>query len=235
MHAMNGSSGRWKPGAPVVIETERFTLRSMTRLQAALATFQWTADPEVMHPLGYPAGNWTRFRWYKRLKRFDNKRKFFLAIYPRGTGEPIGHEGVNISVPGSAFLSVAIGNRDWWGRGVVHETRRAVIDFMFDEVGCHRVWGTPTARNFASIFNYQALGFTHEGVLRRYTFDRMTREHVDSLIFGLLREEWLARTKTSPREGSEPARPVLTGSEKTAGEVAAPGDLRRQHARAESA
>jgi RimJ/RimL family protein N-acetyltransferase len=165
----------------------------MTRLQAWRATYTWTFDTEVMHPLGAPAGTWTRYAWYKRFRRFNNRRKFFLAIHPKGSREMIGYEAFEVTSKGVAFLEVAIGNRDWWGRGVVQETRRAVIDFLFNEVGCHRVWGTPMARNFASILNSQALGFTHEGILRQHCFDHATRRPVDCVVFGLLREEWQAR------------------------------------------
>ena len=199
---MSGAPRGWKPGTPLVLHTERFILRSMTRLQACLATYPWTFDAEVMHPLGYPAGTWSRYSWYKRLKRYNNRQKFFLAIYPKGSREMIGYESFDVTSWGVASLAVAIGNRDWWGRGVVQETRHAVIDFLFDEVGCHRVWGMPTARNFSSIFNYQALGFTHEGVLRQQNFDHATQGLVDSVIFGLLRDEWLARRKAAIRPGS---------------------------------
>jgi RimJ/RimL family protein N-acetyltransferase len=183
----------WRPGSPAILQTERFTLRSMTRLQASHATYAWTFDAGVMHPLCERAGTWTRYSWYKRHKRYNNRRRFFFGIYVKDGYEMIGFEEVNLTPPGAAFLIVAIGNRDWWGRGVVHETRRALIEFLFDKVGCHRVWGNPAARNFASVFNYQALGFKHEGVLRRHAFDHTTQESVDSLVFGLLRDEWLAR------------------------------------------
>jgi RimJ/RimL family protein N-acetyltransferase len=203
---MSGAARDWKPGAPVLLQTERFLLRSMTRLQAWRATYPWTSDAEIMNPLGYPAGTWTRYSWYKRLKRFNNRRRFFLAIQPRGNPAMIGFEMVDVSPAGSAFLTVAIADRTWWGRGVVREARGAVIDFLFDWVGCHRVWGTPRARNFASIFNYQSLGFTHEGVLRQNSVDQATRLRADDVIFGLLREEWLARRATGEPAGTAPAR-----------------------------
>lgn len=183
----------WKPGQPVRLETPRFQLDSLSRLQIVWNTFPWTFDPVVMHPFGLEAGNWTRRTWYRRFRKLNNKRKFVLGIRPKGESKLIGFEVVEISTRGVASLSVLIGDRDWWGRGVVQETRAAIVDFLFDKAGCVRVWGTPSSRNFPSIFNYQKLGFTCEGTLRQQGFDPATKQRVDFIIFAMLRDEWLAK------------------------------------------
>ncbi len=200
---MSNSGRSWKPGRPVLLTTERFSLESMTKLQAARATYAWSFDPEIMHPLGFSAGNWSPYRWFKSHKKFNNRNKFMLAIRPKGSRKLIGYERCYVSPNGIGFLTVAIGDRSWWGRGVVLETRAAIIDFLFEDVGCQRIWGTPTARNFPSIYNYQALGFTYEGTLRRNAYDHGRQENVDSLMFAMLREEWLAQRAKKP-ETSQP-------------------------------
>ena len=48
-----------------------------------------------------------------------------------------------------------------------------------------------SSRNFASIYNYQRLGFVNEGTMRQSS-RLLDGTHGDQLIFGLLREEWLA-------------------------------------------
>lgn len=189
----------WKPGQPIRLETERFVLESKSRLQATLLSFQWTTDPEIMAPLGYPAGTWTWRSWYRNLRHFNNRKKFFLAIRPKSDRAPIGYESFEISSAGVALLTVAIGDRSWWGKGVVAETRPVVLDFIFEACKCHRAWGMPGTRNFPSIFNYQMLGFMKEGVLRRQTIDHTTGKHQDHIVFGMLREEWHAHRKGSAK------------------------------------
>jgi RimJ/RimL family protein N-acetyltransferase len=191
-------TAHWKPGARVRLETERFRLDTLTPLQACLATYPWTADPDLMHPFGLDAGTWSRRSWHRYFRGLDNKRKFCFGIRPKGQDRIIGLERCDLRPRGAAFLSVLIGDRAWWGKEVVRECRSAVIDFLFESVGCVRVWGSPQVRNLPSVFNYQKLGFKCEGVLRRHSYDPDTKQLEDCFIFGMLREEWCARRN---REG----------------------------------
>ena len=52
------------------------------------------------------------------------------------------------------------------GKNIVIEARSAILDFLFDELKMHKVLGKPHGRNFSSIFNYKAMGFACEAVLR---------------------------------------------------------------------
>lgn len=133
--------------------------------------------------------------WYRRHRKYNNRRKFCIGIRPKGESGLIGYELAEVSSRDVATLSVLIGDRAWWGKGVVQETRSAIIKFLFEQVGCARVWGTPNARNFPSVFNYQKLGFTFEGTMRQHSYDPRTKQRVDLLMFSILRDEWLERRK----------------------------------------
>ena len=180
----------WKPGQKVHIETERFCLDSMTRWQAAWQTYPWTADREILGSLGLVPRTWTRRSWYKWHKKYNNRKKFLIGIKPKNSDTIIGYESFEVTSARSALLTVIIGDRSWWGAGVVLEARRAVLQFLFEEVGCRRVWGTPSTRNFPSVFNYQALGFRSEGILRHYGYNAESGAPADHIIFSMLREEW---------------------------------------------
>lgn len=188
----------WQPGQPVRLETPRFVLTSLSRLKVVWHSYQWTSDPEVMSPFGMDAGGWTWRSWYRRHRKYNNRRRFCFGIQPKCESRLIGYELAEVSVHGVATLSVLIGDHDWWGKGVVQETRSAILEFLFEKVGCARVWGTPTARNFPSVFNYQKLGFTCEGTLRQHGYDPESKQRVDLLIFSMLRDEWVEKHK---REG----------------------------------
>jgi ribosomal-protein-alanine N-acetyltransferase len=200
----------FKPLPPVEIETERFVLRGMSQRWISRRSFRWADDAEFLDGLGWPPGPYSLRSWTRRFQRADHRRSFQFAIFPRGTDRLIGFHGVLFSEPGSARLSVAIGDRDWWGKGAVQEIRAAVLDFIFDEAGGHRAHGQVHARNVASIYNYQRLGFRHEGTLRQQRTLPGTGETVDLLLFGLLKEEWAARQAAREKRGKPPS-PAIPG------------------------
>jgi len=193
------------PGPPVVFETERFVLRTLSRGEAARISHPWSDDPAVMENFELRVGGWTRRAWRRRTPRTNNRTRFAFGIIPRETGRIIGFETVNLTPSGVATLGVMIGDRDWWGRRVVVESRGAVLDFLFTKTACARAAGAVHARNLPSIANYLALGFQHEGTLRRQLL-KSDGSRADSLVFGILRDEWLARRAGGEPPGSSLAR-----------------------------
>lgn len=149
------------PARPIRIETERFCMRTMSRREAARASFAWTETNEVMQALQLKAGGWKRRRWQRQFARFDNRKNFCFGIWTKSENRFIGYHLVRVTGGKVAFVGVVIGDARWWGEDVVVETRAALIDDLFENRGIHRVWGAPFARNFPSIYNYQRLGFTY--------------------------------------------------------------------------
>ena len=80
----------------------------------------------------------------------------------------------------------------WWGRGFATEGAGAMIDWAFHTLGLHRIYAYHYATNPASGRVLQKLGMTHEGVLRAHI--RKWDEHLDCVQYGILREEWAARS-----------------------------------------
>ena len=193
---MSEAGRPWEPGASVRLETPRFIVRSMAREDVDAAFLGWLADPEVMLGLNLPRRQLSRLQAVRWVLGFDNRARFCLGIYPRSEsgGATIGFFTV-VCDPNSrcADTSVVIGERSWWGRNVVIETRRELLDFLFDRLDLHKVTGRPHGRNIASIFNYKALGFTCEAVLREQLRSIRDDSRLDQLIFGMLRSEWQTR------------------------------------------
>ena len=153
----------------------------------------WAKDPELMEGLNTPARSLNRTQLQRYIKTFDNRTKFHLGVFSQPENLHIGFFTIYVDNKNrSAQTNVVIGDRDYWGKGVVLEARAAIIDFLFEIVKVEKIWGTPYERNFPSIFNYKAQGFTCEGVLRKHMVN-VKGQRVDQYIFGLLREEWLAR------------------------------------------
>ena len=78
--------------------------------------------------------------------------------------------------------------RDLWGRGLVSEAARALLDAGFGQLGLHRVFATCDTRNTASWRVMEKLGMRREGLLRK---DREVRgEWRDTYVYAVLAEEW---------------------------------------------
>jgi RimJ/RimL family protein N-acetyltransferase len=176
------------------LETPRFHLDSLTRLEAARHTFKFSGSPEYVWSMGLGRErSYTFYKWYKQLRKYNERKKLCFGIRPKGSNDVIGVEMAELTASGVATLTVGIGDRAWWGKGVVQETRSAVLDYLFQRTNCRRAWGTPSVRNFPSVFNYQALGFTSEGILRSHGLDWQSGEQVDHVIFAMLKDDWIAR------------------------------------------
>lgn len=76
----------------------------------------------------------------------------------------------------------------WWGRGFAREALGAGFDYVFETLRARRFFADCDPENTASIRLLEGLGFTREGHLRCEW-----ETHIgirDSLIFGLLADEW---------------------------------------------
>lgn len=81
--------------------------------------------------------------------------------------------------------------RSAWGQGIAREAVTMLLDQLLITEGQRRVFADADPENAASIGLLTSLGFVQEGHLRAEW-----ETHIgvrDSLIFGLLRDEWLAR------------------------------------------
>ena len=77
----------------------------------------------------------------------------------------------------------------YWGRGLMIEACRAILDFVFTQMGMNRVAALLMPRNLRSRAVVERLGFTQEGVMREHGVDERG-ELVDDVLFSLLRREW---------------------------------------------
>jgi RimJ/RimL family protein N-acetyltransferase len=114
---------------------------------------------------------------------------FSLAMIDRATGALFGSGGIYRRR--GFYREYEMGyvlHRDWWGRGFASEVARALVAFGFGELGAHRIYAQVDPENEASGRVVTRLGFTREGHLRKDMLKHGTWR--DSLVFGLLEEEW---------------------------------------------
>lgn len=74
------------------------------------------------------------------------------------------------------------------GRGLMPEAMRAVVKYLLDEVGLHRVYCQVRESNTASLRACEKAGLRHEATLRGH-FREPDGSFVDVRIYAILREE----------------------------------------------
>ena len=143
------------------IETERLILRTVT-VEDAEAIFKWASDPEVnkfmIYPL-HPDIEVTR-EWLKS-RDIDGTDEFDLGFVLKETGELIGqgglcyHEDLDVWAVGYNL------RKDYWGRGLVPEAIKAIIDFVDKEKGIRAIVGEFAKDNSKSRRVMEKLGMTY--------------------------------------------------------------------------
>jgi RimJ/RimL family protein N-acetyltransferase len=163
--------------------------------EADLATLVgWQQDAEFLRLFdarpAYPQTEQALKAWLQERQRATDA--FFFAIRRCESDDLLGYVELDsiLWAHGSAWLSIATGERGTWGRGFGTEAVRLVLGFAFGELNLHRVQLTVFAYNQRAIALYRKLGFQHEGTYRE-ALHRDGQRH-DMLLYGLLRREWEA-------------------------------------------
>jgi RimJ/RimL family protein N-acetyltransferase len=87
----------------------------------------------------------------------------------------------------SAHLGLSL-RPDFRGRGLGADVVRTLCVYGFDVRGLRRLQLETLADNAAMIASAEAVGFRHEGTLRRASW--VYGQELDEVVFGLLHDEW---------------------------------------------
>lgn len=179
------------PALFVPLRTMRFTLTPLPAWQAASMTWRhWASDPEMHEPLIIGPRQVRRLRWWRRMIRGYGRKKIVHSITPTGAEQPVGLHLISLRSWRTASLQIALHDRDWWGKDVVFETRKAIIGHIFDNSLAERIEALVLARNISSIYTYRRLGFTHSGTAHRAVALPDGSGGADIVTFEMLRETW---------------------------------------------
>lgn len=178
-------------GPPVDVETARFRLRTLKPADASSRWQGWSKDPQIMGPLNAPVRDLQIDFLANYAASFDNEHRYLVGIFEKTSGVHIGFFIVEVDrMHRCATFNVVVGDRAWWGKGVVNETRAALLDYFFDRRGIEKALGSPLARNFPAVFNYKAQGWRHEGTLYGHRLSVVDGSRLDQYQFGMLRDHW---------------------------------------------
>ena len=174
------------------IETNRLILRRFELSDAQAMYRNWASDPEV-----------TKFLSWPTYKSVEDARSILDIWIPQYSDNAFYQWAIELKDIGEAIGSISVVNMDervdmveigfcigkaFWGQGIMTEAFRAVIDYLFGEVGVRRIEAGHDPNNPASGAVQRKCGLTYEGTLRRSI--RSNQGITDKAVYAILKEEW---------------------------------------------
>jgi RimJ/RimL family protein N-acetyltransferase len=162
----------------------------------ARAEIAWMRDSEYhrlsdTEPMRLWSGKKYRDWGEERVEKGRDDGYFRFSIRALPDDRLIGVTMIRVNWPNAdGIFGIAIGDRNYWGKGFGTEATRLMLCFAFTELNLRRLTLGADATNSRAIRSYEKSGFRHEGVSRGETLREGRR--VDSIFMGILREEWEA-------------------------------------------
>lgn len=170
------------------LETERLILRPFRLEDAESCVRNWAADPKVYRYISQEAQTAKDvYDWLSTAdEAYASPETYYWAIVEKSKGEVIGEIFVDDFGSRNRWceLDWKIG-RAFWGQGYAAEAAAAVIQYLFCQVGFHRIQAKCCVENSASERVMQKAGMTKEGILRGY-FDAKDGRWRDVAMYAVL-------------------------------------------------
>jgi predicted dehydrogenase/RimJ/RimL family protein N-acetyltransferase len=151
---------------------------------------RWLTDPEVGRFLETRHRRQTLDTIHEFVGRVNARDdEFLFGIFLKDNDRHVGNIKVgpvkeNHSL---ADVSLFIGERDCWGRGIATDAIRVVSRFAFEALGVNKLNASAYAENRGSIGAFLRVGYTQEGVRKRHLF--LDGEPADVIEVGLCAED----------------------------------------------
>ena len=174
-----------------ILETERLILREMT-LSDAEVFFKLRSNKIAMHYLDRPLAKTIEdaIDLIEKRKEMESAQTGLgWAICLKSNGVVIGDMGFyRVDVNNQKTEIGYILNPEYWRKGYASEAMDAVLKFGFEILNFNKIEADINPENQASINLATKMGFKKEAHLRQNLF--FNGKFIDSLIFGLLKNEW---------------------------------------------
>jgi RimJ/RimL family protein N-acetyltransferase len=130
--------------------------------------------------------------WLEKSQDREAQSEPFFAIHLLEGETVIGFIGLFdlFQQHGDALVAIALGEREYWGRGYGTDAMRILLRYAFNELNLRRVGLIVFEYNPRAIRSYEKAGFILEGRIRQVILRDGKRW--DFLYMGILREDWLA-------------------------------------------
>jgi RimJ/RimL family protein N-acetyltransferase len=202
-----GASGRCRrgsTGAGLVVaktftrlQTPRLVLRPITLADWPMI-HRYMSDPVVTRWL--PEGSLNEAQSQAFARKNAGRSAAAVAVIERESAQLVGHMVFHPWLGRATHeIGWAIDSRHQ-GRGYATEAARALIDFAFGALNCHRLVATCQPQNLASWRVMEKLGMRREAHFRRALYQE-TGEWWDEYFYALLADEHVAAASSPSTAG----------------------------------
>ena len=176
----------------ILIKSERLLLRPI-QMDDADSIFLYRSNAEVNQYQGWipktisDVHDFIAHKVSPEINRPGTWVQF--AIIKKDDDELIGDIGVHFL--DSDDFQVELGctvNQKYHGKGYATEALKSTINYLFDELGKHRIIASIDSRNQPSIRLIERLGFRKKGLVKEHS--ELNSEWVNDLVYAMLKDEW---------------------------------------------
>ncbi|MDQ7837900.1 MAG: GNAT family protein [Thermodesulfobacteriota bacterium] len=174
------------------IDGKRIYLREVRLSDVGESYHRWLNDPDVNRYLEtrYIPQSLEGIKRY--VERMDgNTSEIFLAICLKENDKHIGNIklGPINWIHRFADVSLLIGEKAYWGKGIATEAITILTAFAFDILNLHKLRAGCYAENIGSATAFMKAGFREEGILKKQRC--VKGQFQDEMLFGLCCEDWV--------------------------------------------
>jgi RimJ/RimL family protein N-acetyltransferase len=153
--------------------------------------YNWLCDPEINQFLETRYFPHSQENIREFVKSMDgNSNEILLAICDSDTHKHIGNIklGPINWIHRYADISLLVGDKSYWGKGIATEAIRLVTEFAFYSLNLHKVKAGCYAMNIGSRKAFEKVGFVLEGELKKQWI--LNGEFQNQLCLGLCVEDY---------------------------------------------
>lgn len=141
-----------------ILETQRFTLRTLTEKDATERYLSWFSDDSSKRYIEYNSSSLFKLSQYIKEKN-SAKDCMLLGIFFNGTHiGNIKYEPICLT-KAEATMGILIGDSEWRGKGVATEVIRATAEYLKETAGITTILLGVDKDNTSAIRSYEKIGF----------------------------------------------------------------------------
>jgi RimJ/RimL family protein N-acetyltransferase len=176
-----------------VITGENIVLRPLAKADIENRV-NWFNDPDVRKTLIINEQFELKktIQWFEKIQSDDSRLEFAIETLQKVPIGIVGLSGID-QTHKTAEIYIVIGQKEFWGKGVMLEAECLLIHRAFNSLGLEKIWAQARLDNIASIITMKKIGFQVEGTLRNEKIINGQRETI--LHLGLLRDDFKFSSK----------------------------------------
>jgi len=173
-----------------IIESERLLLKSLQVSDATQAYADWLNDPEVNQYLETRHQTQTVASCQEFIEQCNSdKNSHLFGIFLKENGQHIGNTKLGFINPVymRGQVSLFIGEKKYWNKGLAGEVVRSITKFGFEHLNLNRIEAGCYEDNLASLRIFLKSGYSVEGFMRNHVISK--GRSVGCFWLGILKHE----------------------------------------------